>query len=239
MQRIDLRVPIFLPKRLYSHLRKFKNKLFPPVKINLGGDRDVEWSFCAAHMPTGSGEAIDLGCGGSYMGLLAAEKGFRVTAINLEPVQWAYVHSNLQFLKGDLFNVSLPKSHFDLIINCSTIEHIGLAGRYGVTENRFDGDLEAMKLLSELMKPGGMMILTIPCGRDAVFLPLHRVYGEQRLPHLLKDFIKEHEEYWIKNDTNQWVLCDRTNALTFKAFSISEDPLKMGYALGCFILRRN
>jgi hypothetical protein len=239
MQRIDLRVPIFLPKKLYCNLRKFKHKLSPPVKINLWGDRDVEWSFCAAHMPTGSGEAIDLGCGGSYMGLLAAQKGFRVTAINLEPVQWAYVHINLHFLKGDLFNLSLPKSHFDLIINCSTVEHIGLVGRYGVTENRPDGDLEAMALLSELLKASGRMMLTIPCGQDTVLLPLHRVYGEQRLPYLLKNYVIDCEEYWIKNNSNQWIPCDRSMALSFKAASFSKDPLQNVYALGCFVLRKH
>lgn len=203
----------------------------------------MEWSFCAAQMPTGPGEAIDFGCGGSNIGLLAAQKGFHVTAINIEPVQWAYVHPNLQFLKGDLFNVSLPKSHFDLIINCSTVEHVGLVGRYGVTENHIDGDLDSMSLLSELLKPNGIMIMTIPCGEDAVFSPFHRVYGEQRLPSLLKNFFLDLEEYWVKNDDNQWASCTRTIALSFKSLSfkpssLQDIPFKNVYALGCFVLRK-
>lgn len=242
MHRIELNIPLLLPNWLHNNLRRMKHQLFPPIKINLLGDRDIEWSFCAARMPTGPGEAIDFGCGGSNMGLLAAQKGFHVTAINIEPVQWAYVHSNLRFMEGDLFQLSLPKSCFDLVINCSTIEHVGLVGRYGVAENRPEGDLDAMNLLSKLMKPGGIMILTIPCGQDAVVLPFHRVYGEQRLPRLLKDFVVEHEEYWVKNDANQWVPCNHPTALSFKALSFkahdrSEIPLKNAYALGCFVLR--
>ena len=238
MRRVEIKFTIFIPECLYFPLRKLKRQCFPPVKINLLGDRDVEWSFCAARMPNGPGEAMDFGCGCSYMGLLAAEKGFHVTAINLESVQWAYAHPNLRFVEGDLFRLSLPKSHFDLIINCSTIEHIGLAGRYGVTENHIDGDLEAMSFLSDLLKPGGIMTLTIPCGQDAVFLPFHRVYGEQRLTRLLKDFVVEHDEYWIKNDGNQWIPCNRLTALLFKASNSSEIPSQNVYALGCFVLRR-
>jgi len=55
----------------------------------------------------------------------------------------------------DILKVDLPAKHFDLVINWSTVEHVGLAGRYGVTKSRPDGDLEAMARLRDLMKPGG------------------------------------------------------------------------------------
>ena len=198
---------------------------------NLVGDRDIEWSWVAAQMPLGTGEALDFGPGGSHLGLIDAQQGFNVTAVDLESVHWPYVNSRLQFVQGDILKLRLPKEHFDLVINCSTVEHVGLTGRYGVTENRPDGDLEAMARLRELMKQDGLMLLTIPVGRDTVFAPLHRVYGAERLPKLLEEYVIEKKEYWVKDEQNRWVLVDEKEAF-------DRQPLRSLYGLGCFVLRR-
>lgn len=198
---------------------------------NLTGDRDIEWSWIASQMPPGSGEALDFGPGGSYLGLVAARRGFNVTAVDLEAVRWYYTHPQLRFVQGNILKLHLPKGHFDLIINCSTVEHVGLTGRYGVKESRPDGDLEAMIYLRELLKPGGIMLVTIPVGHDTVFPPLHRVYGMKRLPKLLEGYTVERDEYWVKNDNNCWVLTDKQEAL-------GREPLERFYGLGCFVLRR-
>jgi hypothetical protein len=95
-----------------------------------------------------------------------------------------------------------------------------------------------MSRLKELMKPGGMMLMTIPVGQDAVFAPLCRVYGEERLPLLLEGYRLELETYWVKNNQNQWMQSDRQTALRFNASAGSWDPLENVYALGCFLLRK-
>jgi len=95
---------------------------------DLTGDRDIEWSWVASQMPKGPGEALDFGPGGSSLGLIAAEAGYNVTAIDLQPITWPYHHPNLRFVQGDVLKLQLQKNHFDLIINCSVIEHVGLAG---------------------------------------------------------------------------------------------------------------
>jgi len=88
------------------------------------------------------------------------------------------------------------------------------------------------------MKPGGVMLLTIPVGQDALFAPLCRVYGEQRLPLLLEGYTVEKESYWVKDNKNQWVLSNGDVALSFKASAGSWDPLENVYALGCFVLSK-
>lgn len=213
-------------------------RLLRPVRLpNLAGDRNIEWSWVASQMPSGPGEALDFGPGGSFLGLIAAQRGFKVTAVDLEPVQWHYMHQGLQFIHGDILQLSLPTNHFDLVINCSTVEHVGLAGRYSVTENSPDGDLKAMARLRELMKPGGVMLLVIPMGQDAIFPPMCRVYGAQRLPRLLEGYSIEKEAFWIKDNQNRWVLARRETALNFKASAGSWNALRNVYALGCFVLR--
>jgi hypothetical protein len=87
------------------------------------------------------------------------------------------------------------------------------------------------------MKPGGLMLLTIPAGQDAIFAPRHRVYGNERLPRLLDGYIVEKEAFWVKHQAARWMPCDKDTALNFGA-SVHGGPLENVYALGCFVLRK-
>ena len=224
------------PGHLVRHMKRWLRG--SRTSINLEGDRDIEWSWVAAHLPSGPGEALDFGSGGSHLGLIAAQRGFHVTSIDLEPIERPYIHPHLSFISGDLLKIPLPSGRFDLVINCSTVEHVGIAGRYGVTESAPSGDLQAMARLRELMKPGAAMLLTIPLGQDTLFATLCRVYGKQRLPLLLEGYTVQNESCWVKDSKNQWVLSTRDAALSFKASAGSWDPLENVYALGCFVLRK-
>jgi 2-polyprenyl-3-methyl-5-hydroxy-6-metoxy-1,4-benzoquinol methylase len=231
MHKIRVKIPLYIPDFVYQTFQSI-NSRYGQKKFqrDLQGDRDIEWSFVAAHMPQGPGYALDFGTGGSSLGLIAARRKFHVTSVDLGKINWPYVCSRLQFIQGDVSDLTFPPKKFDLIINCSTIEHVGLAGRYNITRSNPEGDIEAMRYLKKLMKPDGQMLITIPVGRDAAFLPLHRVYGTERLRKLFSGFTIEHEEFWVKNDENQWALTNRAEALM-------EETQSDLYGLGCFTLR--
>jgi len=206
-----------------------------PRPLNLLGDRDIEWSWIEAHIPPGPGKALDFGCGGSHLGLVAAERGYDVLAIDRGEIQWGYAHPKLRFRRCDLMD--LDEKGFDLVLNCSTVEHVGLAGRYGVEHDRPDGDIEAMRKLRNAMKPGGIMLLTIPVGRDGVFPPMCRVYGIERLPRLTDGFEIVEEKYWKKEEGNRWVECLREEALDFECSMYSYFPQRNICALGGLALK--
>jgi SAM-dependent methyltransferase len=189
-------------------------------------------------MPSGPGELLEFGPEYSHLGLIAARRGLKVTALDLELHLPLWEHAEVRFIQGDILKLALPSRHFDVVINCSSIEHVGLAGRYGSVEDRLDGDLDAMVKLREAMKPGGVMLLTTPVGRDAVFRPLHRIYGTARLPKLLEGFHVQHSEFWMKSDANRWHQCTQDAALSFEAHSFGNDAQSNAYALGCFVIRR-
>ncbi|MFC1992477.1 class I SAM-dependent methyltransferase [Chloroflexota bacterium] len=193
-------------------------------------DRAVEWSWIVANMPSGPGKALDFGCGNSNLALIAARKGFKTTAIDLTPVNFLYVHPDLEYIHTDIFKAGFLPHTFDLIVSGSSIEHVGLVGRYNVKESRPNGDIEAMSELRKLLKPDGEILLTIPVGYDAVFPPLHRVYGQERLPRLILGCTIEKEEFWTKNDSNQWIMTEKSIALSLR-------PGRDFYGLGCFVLR--
>lgn len=215
--------------KLEPFLIRLYDKCFLGRAPNISGDRNIEWSWVAANLPKNPGKALDFGCGESPLALITAQRGFETIAIDLTPVRRLYVHPNLQFIQKDIFNLGFPPQTFDLIINCSSIEHVGLVGRYMVKQERPDGDIEAMLEMRKLLKQKGIMLLTLPVGQDIVFAPFHRVYGEQRLPKLLDAYIVIKEEYWTKNTRNQWVLTEKSKAL-------GSLPKLNCYGLGCFIL---
>jgi SAM-dependent methyltransferase len=204
--------------------------LMPPAPaLSLAGDRDLEWSFVAGHLPAAGGSALDFGCGSAPLGLAAALRGYRVLALDLGPVQWAIAAPGLQFAQGDINTYDFGGQRFDLILNCSSVEHVGLAGRYGSQEDS-DGDLKAMTRMRGLLKPGGQMLLTIPVGQDQVCRPLHRVYGSERLPRLIEGYAQRKAGYWVKRPgRDTWVPADYQEALAVKGGPAF-------YALGLFVL---
>jgi len=198
----------------------------------LAGDRETEYDFVRRHLPVGESQVFDLGPGpGAPMARLAIEQGYTVVAVDLEPVD--YEHPDFVFYETDFLELDLEES-FDWVLNVSTVEHFGLAGRYGVQIDDPDADLRAMTKLQSLLKPDGRMILTIPVGQDRVIKPWHRVYGVTRLPGLLTGYRVLEQAFWAKTDEidNYHPVAESTALATIPTVNPHY------YALGGFILER-
>lgn len=221
--------------------RKFQRRLrqlLLPVKelllgepeeetVSLVGDRAIEWSWVSSHLPVHNSCVLDFGGVQSPLTLLAARMGHKVSCVDLREIE--YVFPGVTFCRGNIMNLELPTRHFDFIMNCSTIEHVGLGGRFG-EEELLDGDLIAMERLKSFQKKEGTMAVTIPVGLDAVIAPFHRIYGSDRLPKLFHGFEIVEEEFWAKTDGQKWQLTTRAEALTMRGRADL-------YALGLFILK--
>ena len=143
---IRVNLPIYVPKALHEFLRKTKAGVRKRVgnRIDLHGDREIEWSFIISRLSQGPGEVLDFGASFGNLSIAAAHHGFHVLALDLGCERFPWKHPNVDFLQADLLQAELPKRHFDFILNCSSIEHVGLQGRYGVAAEETDGDLTAM-----------------------------------------------------------------------------------------------
>jgi SAM-dependent methyltransferase len=163
------------------------------------------------------------------LSLTAVFRGHRVVAVDLEACAFQFAAAGIEYLRRDFNQLTFEPASFDQVINCSTIEHFGLAGRYGSVADE-DADLVAMQRLADVLHPGGSMVLTIPIGCDGVFSPYHRVYGEERLPRLLDRFTIDREQYWAKPRDNRWNPVERETA-------IRQQGSPSFYALGLFVLK--
>lgn len=237
MVRVEL--PLYLPGWAYLAMRNFKRKVraLAPPAVNLWGDREIEWSFVVSRLPEGPGTLLDFGASDGLLSITAAQRGFEVLALDLGPERFPWKHPRVKFLRGNLLEIQLPRRSFDVVLNCSSVEHVGLPGRYGVDVAESDGDLRAMRRFYEILNASGVMLMTIPCGQDAVIVPWHRVYGETRLPKLLAGFEIQEQSYWVKHADNRWSPCEREEALAFRPGQHPKDPSLCSYALGCFVLR--
>jgi len=199
--------------------------------LDLTGDRAIEWSWVAAHIPDKPGKVLDFGCGDASLSLVAAVKGGDVIGLDQQQLHLPYKVKNIDIQKGDMLDFDFGEARFDVIINCSSIEHVGLAGRYGSKEVS-DGDLYVMDRMRHLLKtPEGIMILAIPVGKDSIISPFHRVYGSKRLGMLLNGFSIVKKEFWAKRaGLNVWTQVNEDEALAVK-------PSESFYAIGLFLLK--
>jgi hypothetical protein len=86
----------------------------------------------------------------------------------------------------------------DFAFSFSSFEHDGL-GRYGDPISP-DADIAAMQRAKKAVKQGGILFLGVPIGRDCLVWNVHRIYGERRLPLLLRDWSCLDVYYYKKLD---------------------------------------
>lgn len=217
--------------KLAYHSQLLADRLTPAGSApTLAGDRDIEWSWVATHLRESPGQVLDFGAGIGFASLAASFHGHEVVAVDLEPCQFRFEAPTVRYVRGDLIQLELEPESFDQVVNCSTIEHVGIAGRYGSTSYE-EGDFVAMRKLIELLRPGGEMLLTLPVGLGGVFPPHHRVYDARRLERLLVPLQVVEERYWAKSSGARWEEVDRATATTQVASASY-------YGIGTFVLRK-
>lgn len=209
------------------------------MTYSLKGDRAIEYNYVYNHLPPGIGSLLDLGASVNLpTSQFALKQGYHVTAVDL--CGHSHKDGNFEFRAGDFLEMEFAES-FDWILNISSIEHFGLAGRYGVTVENENADLQAMAKLRTLMKPAATMLLTIPVGQDEVVHPLHRIYGRKRLPQLLKGCRIVEGRFWGKlGEIDEYRPIDEGKALSTKAQCRDIRSQLAGdhyYAIGCFTVK--
>jgi len=207
------------------------------AKKTLAGDRGIEWGFVTENLPPcGAGRRVlDFGpMNGFVLSADARRKGYAVVAVGLEDIA---PPEGVRYVRRDIMAVEFDEP-FDYILNASTVEHVGL-GRYGDPLGE-DLDLAAMRKLRGWMRldGDGVMILTVPVGRDAAVGHYHRVYGPDRLPRLLEGYAVLRERYWVKaDDDSRWLSCPKERALAEEPGQVPDPSIaNLSYALGGFVL---
>ncbi len=167
---------------------------------------------------------LDVGCVARHnvISPSLAFKGWDVYGVDIRS-EWQFHHPNFHFVQADVRTANFKPDFFDVVTCVSTIEHIGLAGYYGNTQDFENADIQAMKRIREIMKPNGTLLLTVPYQHDYFCKPGARLYDMDRLNRMLKGFevkdkviyLQDKEGHWNKVDD-----CDTEGCICLEAVKL-------------------
>lgn len=190
-------------KRRFDWLQRKCLREVKFVKLN---ERVIEIPFvisALSSLPEGA-KVLDFGCTESLVPQALSSLGLHVTGIDLR--DYPYEAQNFEFHKVDFFKNKFKSDSFDGVSCISAIEHVGLS-YYGEEEAK-NNDFSAIKEFHRILKPGGIMGLTVPYGiaYEDKFL---RVYDEKRLSELTSVFEIQKIKYFcnqpsLKYLSNYW-----------------------------------
>ncbi len=192
-------------------------------------DRDLEYPWVIKNVDITSGKLLDIGSTIGQMLYDVLPKEIEINAINLNAQKDV---PNVTQYEGDIRGTDIKSENFDIITCISTLEHIGVEGRYKVVGDD-DGDIKAMKEMHRLLKKNGKLILTVPYGAKDV-LPINKLYNKERMKKLFKGYEVVNEEYLKYNSKHGiWLTVSEQEAA-------ETDWLKeRWYALGLFVLEKS
>jgi SAM-dependent methyltransferase len=96
----------------------------------------------------------------TYVRHLRALKPNRLRALDL-----VYADRGIPCDQGDMRSMPYTDASFDLVLCVSTLEHIGMDNSvYGVAPSGTGGDLDALREVNRILRPGGRLLVTVPFG---------------------------------------------------------------------------
>ena len=128
-----------------------------------------------------SGKLLDIGCGEGRHSFAAAQMGFKVTAIDYEPLalkrarRLASIHHlrRITFRRANAFSLPFPGSFFDIVLDYGCLHH----------QKKSDWAAYVSSIL-RVLKPGGFYVLSVFSRRFRLFRgsrrPWHIAYGAYR-----------------------------------------------------------
>lgn len=155
-------------------------------------------------LPRGS-RILDVGSTESTVSVSLASLGYDVTAVDPRP--YPLSHERLTNHVGPIETFS-SETPFDGALLLSSIEHFGL-GAYDLPVNE-KADLEAIQRVWDLVRPGGMLVLTTPYG-IAETTDLQRTYTPDQIDTLLEGWTILERSYLTQVSPTEWHRVEEIN----------------------------
>ncbi|MBU1173346.1 MAG: class I SAM-dependent methyltransferase [Proteobacteria bacterium] len=149
--------------------------------------RTTEYGFALSklvRLPVG--KLLDIGCVTRVNPIVSTmcELGWKVYGMDIR--DYRYTHPNFKFVKGDITQKILEDNFFNAITAISTLEHIGVGGRYGIRGEDGLAPTRAMANIKRLLKPGGTLVITLPYRKSPEESTMGRTYTPSMINKLLR-----------------------------------------------------
>jgi len=221
----------------YSLIEETKPQVSPYLDVEEQNslaivDRFYEWAFAIEKLSyTNYGTVLDVGSALTALPSLLAAIGHDVTSVDIQ--KWQMPWPKVKIYNLDLLHDKMPTTEvFDYVTCISAIEHFGL-GRYGDTIDK-DGDFNGIKIISDILKDKGTLILSVPVGKPVIVYPAHRIYGPKRIEKMIKGFNVKDKRFFNRREDVPRALFECSEEEAFRADSYMST--KPGYSIGCYQL---
>ena len=167
-------------------------------------ERVVEIPFMLQNIvPVEGMKILDFGCSESLLPIYYAVQGAEVVGVDLR--DYEFEHPCFSFRKGDILENDFADGTFDAVVAVSSVEHCGL-DVYG--SRTFDaGDVRVMEELRRVLKPNGLLALSVPFGSRRV-IKEQRIYDSSQLDELIGELAVRRREFFRKaQDGAYWFKC--------------------------------
>jgi SAM-dependent methyltransferase len=150
--------------------RRFADRKELPLDYGVGMDeRVVEYPWLLAQIP--AGKVLDAGSALNHSHVLdeVLPMVASLHVVTLAPESVAYPERGVSYVYADMRELPFRDAYFDTIVSISTLEHVGMdTSRWGAVAS-IDEDEEAalrhaISELKRVLRPGGVLLLTLPYG---------------------------------------------------------------------------
>lgn len=188
--------------------------------------RIVEYGYVAGKLAKFTpSKILDVGCTArfNYIPATLCFSGWEVDGIDTR--KWLFSHPNFRLIIGDARCIVMPDETYDCVYAISTIEHIGLRGYYGERELDVDGDIKTVREIHRVLKPKGILIITVPCKKNYEGNRGARFYDANRLSRLIEGFTLVDEVFYTQGKDGKWKLieqCDITDRIAIAMLELQK-----------------
>lgn len=155
-----------------SLLERFRRAEPLPDSYGVGIDeRCIEYPWLLAQLPASAQCLLDAGSTLNHEFVLdhPALNNKKLHILTLAPEGYCFWLKGVSYLYDDLRDIPIRNDYYDAIICLSTLEHIGCDNTLYTRderdrENRPDDFVLAVKELRRVLKPGGLLFLSVPFG---------------------------------------------------------------------------
>lgn len=194
--------------------------------LNPFAERHTEYLWVLKNITT-EGNLLDIG---SLESELANEltkiKSLRVFGVDIRSPNKGILY---EFRKEDATHLSFNDEFFNLVTIISSIEHFGLDVYGG--QKIDNADKIAIKEIKRIMKPNGLLLLTVPFGAKP--RPWSRVYNIKSLQVLLEGFKILEEKYYVQQDFG-WIETSKDIAELNEGAKFRSEEISSG-AIACIM----
>lgn len=213
----------------------FKDNLFYVRKQSRHpkvGERSIEYPWVCMKLRNVRNKTIlDVGC----------KEGLPITDLlrkdnfvyGIDPnIEKQISGQNYLIIPGDIRNSDFSDNSLDIVVIVSTLEHVGVSGRYNISTIDDNGDFKATREILRILKPGGILCGTVPFGIGKS-LPLNRLYNRKSLHRLLTGYdLVDLTYYKYYENYSLWLEVDDEIA------EINNWDKEPWYSLACFYTRK-